>query len=702
MSLERQSPAIMRFGVFEVDLRAGELRKQGVRIKLQEQPFHVLTALLQRPGEVVTREELRSQIWPEDTFVDFDNSLNTAINKLRDALGDSAEAPRFIETLPRRGYRFIGSVIPQSPPLRIPWWRNRLATVIGGLIFAFVILSAGVYRHRLSFAVSSTQQLVHTRITFRGDAVSPAISPDGKFVAYMTDSNANDNKLMMQSLAGGPSLELFHGGVVPGFRWSPDGSELAVSTLQKQASVKRPIVVIVSRLGGAPRLLAENLLGYLCWSPDGSQIVIAAPTGEGGIWSVNKLTGTIKEMHAPVYQWLFDVDCSPKTGMLLLLTRTSEKYQIWTMKPDGSEQRKLIEDRRKIKSARWSPTGDAVYYFRRAGDTADLLKLIVSGQSAESSVLVRGLEAGEYFTLSADGSQLEYTREHDFSNLWLVELPVHGAAARVQKKPLTSGTMSYDDPSISPDGRWVAFSIRGNVYKMMIDGGQPVQLTFFNEVKSRSPAWSPDGQRIAFICDQGGTSRVWVVTAEGGTPHSLDKTNASDTNFQLSWFPNREILYQQPGLHNIRRLNVETEEEKSLLSVDSTGSLFSKPILSPDGKKIAIGCLRPEGSGVWVITPERRSEEFLYPGYTPLGWSADGAFIYVYRTGGGEILRIGLGESKELQPVVSVPGFLSFSSSTISPDGRKIIANVEEDKADIWMMRNFDPPAESGKHSHGK
>jgi DNA-binding winged helix-turn-helix (wHTH) protein/tetratricopeptide (TPR) repeat protein len=110
MALEAQSSGILHFATFEVDLRAGELRKQGKRIKVQEQPFHVLTVLLQRPGEVVTREELRSQNWPPDTFVDFDNSLNTAINKLREALGDSADSPRFIETLPRRGYRFLAPV----------------------------------------------------------------------------------------------------------------------------------------------------------------------------------------------------------------------------------------------------------------------------------------------------------------------------------------------------------------------------------------------------------------------------------------------------------------------------------------------------------------------------------------------------------------------------------------------------------------
>lgn len=97
----------VRFGVFEVDFDAGELRKNGARIRLQEQPFQVLAVLLERAGQVVTREELRQKIWPADTFVDFDHSLNTAVNKIREALGDSASSPRFVETLARRGYRFI-------------------------------------------------------------------------------------------------------------------------------------------------------------------------------------------------------------------------------------------------------------------------------------------------------------------------------------------------------------------------------------------------------------------------------------------------------------------------------------------------------------------------------------------------------------------------------------------------------------------
>jgi len=111
---------IVRFGVFEVDRVSGELRKNGSRIRLQEQPFQVLTMLLERPGEMVTRELLRTKLWPADTFVDFDHSLNTAVNKLREALGDAAANPRFVQTVARRGYRFIAPVQENGSSQSIP------------------------------------------------------------------------------------------------------------------------------------------------------------------------------------------------------------------------------------------------------------------------------------------------------------------------------------------------------------------------------------------------------------------------------------------------------------------------------------------------------------------------------------------------------------------------------------------------------
>src|SRR4029453_2819705 len=105
---------VVRFGPFQLDLRTGELRKAGARINLPEQPLQVLKALLDRPGDLVTREELRQRLWPAETFVDFEHGLNAAVRRLRDALGDSADVPRFVETLPRRGYRFIAAVT--APP----------------------------------------------------------------------------------------------------------------------------------------------------------------------------------------------------------------------------------------------------------------------------------------------------------------------------------------------------------------------------------------------------------------------------------------------------------------------------------------------------------------------------------------------------------------------------------------------------------
>jgi DNA-binding winged helix-turn-helix (wHTH) protein len=120
MKADYRARTTIRFGIFDVDFRAGELRRRGVKVKLQEQPLQILQILLERPGEVVTREELQQRIWPADTFVDFDHGLNNAIRRLREALGDSADTPHYIETLARRGYRFIGSLVAANPPPAIP------------------------------------------------------------------------------------------------------------------------------------------------------------------------------------------------------------------------------------------------------------------------------------------------------------------------------------------------------------------------------------------------------------------------------------------------------------------------------------------------------------------------------------------------------------------------------------------------------
>ncbi len=153
MDQQAQPVRSVRFGVFEVNFRSRELRKQGSKIKLQEQPFQILAMLLERPGDVLTREEICQKLWASDTFVDFDHSLGTAIKKLRQALGDNAETPRYIETLPRRGYRFIAPVEGAGADLRVPpsegsqpaatlrkWWLLASA----GALLAIPLVSIGL------------------------------------------------------------------------------------------------------------------------------------------------------------------------------------------------------------------------------------------------------------------------------------------------------------------------------------------------------------------------------------------------------------------------------------------------------------------------------------------------------------------------------------------------------------------------------
>ena len=156
MSGHHPGRSVVRFGIFEVDRGSGELRKRGVRIRLQEQPLKTLMLLLDRPGEIVTREQLRRILWPEGTFVDFEHSLNAAVAKLRQALGDSAENPRFVETIPRRGYRFIALVEelsasaseetkPRNPPLTEPV-RSRLHLIVIGVILLLAAVLAWMFR----------------------------------------------------------------------------------------------------------------------------------------------------------------------------------------------------------------------------------------------------------------------------------------------------------------------------------------------------------------------------------------------------------------------------------------------------------------------------------------------------------------------------------------------------------------------------
>jgi serine/threonine protein kinase len=321
--------------------------------------------------------------------------------------------------------------------------REHRLWMAAGLVLVGLLLGKVLYSTRgLRSGSVSHAKITHKQFTFSGDAYSPAISPDGLFVAYVSKKPGEQQKLTVQA-SNGTKLELARGAFLNYPRWSPDGSEVLFygtdPTLYKtDHTTKGWGTYVVSRLGGVARPFRFGV--FACWlARDGSQIVTASraeASGFKGFRLVNKLRDEVKEVHLSEYAGLADIDCSARAGLILAVIMTSdEKYQIRTFKPDGSTEQKLVEESDQIDSARWSPTGDSIYYLHGKGSTKQLSKLSVTRSDAEPVVLADGLQSSEYFTLSADGSKLAYTRRDRNSNLWRVTLPTAEKRAKPEISP---------------------------------------------------------------------------------------------------------------------------------------------------------------------------------------------------------------------------------------------------------------------------
>jgi serine/threonine protein kinase/Tol biopolymer transport system component len=589
-------------------------------------------------------------------------------------------------------------------------FRKHRLSMRAGLVLAGLLLGSGLYLTRgMRWSKVRDAKITHKQFTFSGDAYMPAISPDGLFVAYILEKPGEQQKLIVQA-SNGTNVELARGASLDLPRWSPDGSELLFFRYQPapdkaNQSARDSGIHVISRLGGVAHPISGG--PYACWlAPDGSQIVTAYQDQVGGISLVNKLSGEVKEVHLSEYAALFDIDCSARTGLIsAVLLSSDNKYQIRSFKSDGSDERKLMEESDEIYSARWSPTGDSIYYLHGKGSTKQISKLSVTRRGAEPVLLADGLQSGKHFTLSADGSRMAYTREGHNSNLWRVDLPTVEQRANPEISRLTSGTSYYGGPSFSPDGRWIAFALgpnpdETNIFKRPVAGGEPVQLTLLEHATTASPAWSPDGQRIAFISDQNGTPRVWIISANGGAAHVLENTNASATNNnKLAWWPSRDIIYQQPGLRNFLQINDKTHEEKPIIPPpsQSKGYVYERPVFSLDGKKIAAYWNRKDG-GLWIISLEPYSETLLETSdIFPFGWSPDGKYVYAIRLesidqGGRDIVRVQVAAPNEIISVATLPGSVTEEDcASVSPDGHEIVVSIGEEKSDVWLMENFDP-----------
>lgn len=727
------------FGPFRLDVSEHMLVRDGHPVPLTPKVFDVLKLLVQNAGHLVEKESLLKEVW-QDSFVE-EGTLNRSVSVLRKALGDSPSGHRYIETVPTRGYRFVAQVtecldadsnavteLHGSPAVDVESphsdsqailrrsapaaFRIRISKRAAGATGALMVVAAIAYAlvgpTELKRNGAGTFAPVHRQVTFAGREGGPTLSPDGRRIAYVSAATP-EKRLMVQELGGGQPLAVFSAPEVGHVRWSPDGSELMIWT----RGSGRDGIYIMPQLGGTLRKIAAGQY-IACWSPDGSTIAVATYMG-GKIWFVNKLgreerTVSLQGIQSPI----FDIDWSPANGLLTFITNDNQgRFTVWTIRPDGSGQKKVLTENTEISSARWAPRGDAVYFSRRLNQTFSVFKIPVQGgdenRGAVVATLITGLEAEPTFALSADGTRLVYARAPYHSNLWMVEAGARGHHQRPEAKELTHGTSLIERPSVSPDGTSVVFNIGheglANLYVMPITGGPPVQLTSFDSF-NLGGVWSPDGKRIAFASTEGDKPRVWTVNADGGIPRALAVSDLSRDSFHLTWSPATQILYQQPGNRNYYELDPETGRERLLVS-SPVGWIFS-PVQSQDGQKIAVSWSGRPKRGIWIIDVKNGGETPVYvtaaASAMPVGWGPDGRSIYVvegknstYRgltahlgetITDAKILRVPV-NGGDVQTVADIP-FDEIGGVAMAPDGRRFIIAVYSSRSDVWVVDNFD------------
>jgi Tol biopolymer transport system component/DNA-binding winged helix-turn-helix (wHTH) protein len=744
------SRPVYEFGPFRLDVAEQLLLREGLPLPLTPKVFDVLRVLVENSGHLVGKERLLAEVWP-DSFVE-EGALSRSISILRKTLDENGSDQKYIETVPKRGYRFVAPVaeldgrtdpvVPAGPTpvdsltepesigdastARAGWARRSrwAAGILGALLLIGALAefgrgnrgSTGREADDRATGGSAAVAPVHRQVTFTGKERAPAISPDGRRIAYVSYEKP-DKKLVVQELAGGPPLTIFTAPEIGYLRWSPDGTELIVWA----RGSGRSGVYVVPQMGGALRTIAPGQF-IACWSPDGSTIAVASYLN-GKIWFYDKSGKLQRTASLRDVNWsIWDIDWSVNGVLTFVSSDYQGRYRLWTVKPDGSEQRRLVDSDTEIPSVRWSPGGDAIYYLRRLNQTFSLFKIPAeTGPDVHSPVpttLIAGIEIDRLFALSGDGRRLVYARAPYYSNLWLADAG-DGHGEDVETRELTSGTSLVERPSVSPDGASIAFNIGHepvtNLYTMPVTGGVPRQLTFRDSLNLEA-AWSVDGKRIAFASTEGGRPRVWTVSAGGGEPLALSSSDMSDT-FDLTWSPGPRILFQQPGNRNYYELDPDTRAERFLINDSSVGWIFS-PVYSPDGRKIAAHWNRPRdrpsNRGIYVIDAKDRRERLVFEtsaagisgdSVRPVGWSADSRSIYVLEgkvlnlrgltSPGGEtttearILRVAV-TGDDVKTVAALP-FEEIGGVSMTPDGRRFVCAVYSSRSDVWVVDNFDP-----------
>ena len=625
-----------RFGPFQLDTQCGQLRKNGVGLKLQGQPIQVLEILLEKPGQLVTREEIRQRLWTSDTFVDFDHSLNTAVKKLRQTLGDEADTPRYIETLPKRGYRFISevaregekeepktdaretaavAVLPNGPleprleevkeepdsgepgsatggaavsdrrtAMRTSPQQGRWLFALAGV--AALVLAVGVlwvfFRTPPVPKVLGIHQISHTGRP-KGN---PVVLTDGVRV-YFTDLVEGRRIPMVVSALGGDAVPIpmpFKDVDVCAI--TANNTELVVASHDPDG--RHVPWWRVPVLGGSPIRIGDSQVESVVTTPDG-QLMFR----EGSDIYLAKADGTAarKLLTAPPgvtdYKY-FSPDMSRlRFSVFDVRNGISVSPALWEASHDGSHLHRFLPHWNRDGSeccGTWTPDGK-YYVFQATVDGVTSLYWLREGGifttgSRQPVELMAMPMRNSVPMVSRDGKKVFFLGSQPRA-----ELSVYDSA--LQEFVPYLGGIPAEGVSFSKDGKWVAY-VRlpeGTLWRMKMDGSDQLQLTF-PPMRVYAPRWSPDGRRMAFWdVSADGHSKIYIIPREGGSPEV--QTSGESGAHDPTWSPDGNALMFDYDRANDPRSGVRILDLKTHAVAELPGSkgLFS-PRWSPDGRYV--------------------------------------------------------------------------------------------------------------------
>jgi Tol biopolymer transport system component/DNA-binding winged helix-turn-helix (wHTH) protein len=588
---------IYRFGAFELASGPGELRKHGLRLKLQDQPLRLLILLLENAGEVVTREQIQKRLWADDVYVDYENAINSAVRKLRDVLIDTSDNPRFVETLAKRGYRFIAPVSRISPTVavaparavvpadmeepaligppeartktrKLPWLLPIGALVViamfGGALFWF--------EHGRRSSEPPLQAVPLT--AYPGSESAPSFSPDGNQVAFVWNGEKGENvqtlceacvtgetAIYVQLVGSSKPLRLTTGlGLYLYPAWSPDGRWIAFVRIDSNGNTS---LLLIPALGGAEREVAQlgsfnrSQLGTTMggWTPDGRWLLLSMKEGSDryGLFLLSVESGEKRRLTSPPAVGTGDMfgSISPD-GRVIAFSRVQSNgapggapigdVHTLPLTPDFApkgEPRRLTFDGAGIGGIAWTADSREIVFSSNRSGWMALWRMPRSG-SEKPRRLTAAEGANGSLAISPRANRLVYTQAVPMdSNIWRLDL-ANPASPPI---PLIASTRQDYWPRYSPDGKRIAFtsdrSGASDIWLCDADGSNATQLTARGS-SSGSPRWSYDGRQIAFDSVSSSSYQIFVVASHGGQSRQL---TFDSTNTRPSWSHDGEWIY---------------------------------------------------------------------------------------------------------------------------------------------------------------